>query len=392
MNILILSPFFPYPLTQGGKIRVFNIIKYLSWHHRITLACLSEEEVVDYGPLKDYCEGILVTRRRSSAVKDLLKFLTGPAPFNCVRYSSAELEQNLLNFSKIKSFDLVQVEFSMMWQYAHIFKEAPVILDSHNIEADNVRQIGNISGNPLQRFLYRVEERRLREKEEQAWTECSLCLAVSEKEREKIASGSNTGNVFTIPNGVDLERFEYAQGNGPGNKVLFMAGLDYKPNLDSILFFLKEIFPIVRSKTSDVTLDIVGRRLWKVRAYKTEGVEFHEDVPDVLPFFKNAAMLVVPLRQGAGTRIKILEAMASGLPVVSTSKGCEGLEVLNEKHLLVADAPGSFASAVLRLSKDGALRSFVAGNARKLVEERYSWEKIAGEMEKTYQKAVKRDG
>ncbi len=388
MNILVLSPFFPYPLTQGGKIRVFNIIKYLSRNHKITLACLSEEKVTDYGPLTDYCEGILVTHKRPSTAKNLFKFLTGPDPFNYVRYSSAEMEQGLLNFSRGKSFDLVQVEFPMMWQYARIFKGVPVTLDAHNIEADNLRQIGNFSGNPAKRLLYRLEEKRLRQREEQAWKECDLCLAVSEKESKEIASRRKAGKVFTVPNGVDLERFEFLAGKGRGSRALFLAGLDYTPNLDSALFLLKEIFPVVRSRSADIELDVVGRRLCKIKAYKTEGVEFHEDVPDVLPFFKKSAMLVVPLRQGAGTRIKILEAMASGLPVVSTSKGCEGLNVVNGEHILIANSVDSFASAVLRLGKDASLRDSIARNARSLVEERYSWEKIVQDMERLQERAV----
>lgn len=382
MNILILSPFFPYPLTQGGKIRIFSLIKYLSRSHNITLACISEEKVNDFGPLKDLCKEVLLTYKKPSTAKDLLRFLTGRDPFNYVRYSNGEMKRNLLNFSKVKSFDLVLVEFSMMWQYADIFDGTPVVLDAHNIEAEIIGQIMNTATNPIKRPLYRLEEKRLREKEEESWRNCAACFTVSEKEREVIASHRPSGSVFTVPNGVDLERFKFFPEEGRGNNVLFIAGLDYIPNLDSAEFFLKAIFPIVRSKAAGLKLDVVGRLLWKVQSYATNGVSFHEDVPDVLPFYKSASMLVVPLRHGAGTRIKILEAMAAGLPVVSTSKGCEGLEVINEEHVLIADNPGPFASAVLRLAKDIELRRLLTGNARALVEERYSWEKIVSEMEK----------
>jgi polysaccharide biosynthesis protein PslH len=390
MDILILSPFFPYPLTQGGKIRVFNIIKYLSREHRITLACLSEEKITDYGPLKDYCEEVLVTYKMPSTAKNLLRFLTGLAPFNHLRYASREMEQNLANLLRIKSFDLVQVEFSMMWQYAHLFNGTSVILDAHNIEADNVRQIGNISGNPLKRLLYRLEEKRLRQREEQAWKECDLCFAVSDKEREVIVSHRNPAKVFTIHNGVDPVLFEFVPKDKLDKRVLFIGGLEYIPALDSALYLIDEIIPRLKLIMPDICVDIVGRELWRIRDKTTSaGVKFHENVPDVLPYFRRADILVVPLRYGAGTRIKILEAMAAGLPVVTTSKGCEGLQVRHGGHLLIADTPDSFADAVHELYEDTGLREYITKSARHLVEQKYSWEIIVNDIHYENIKIVK---
>lgn len=386
MNILILSPFFPYPLSQGGKIRVFNIIKYLSRSHKITLACLSEEKVSDYGPLKDYCEGILVTRRKPSVAKDLLRFLAGTAPFNYVRYSSREMEMNLSNLLGMKSFDLVQAEFSMMWQYAHIFKDIPVVLDAHNVESEIVRQIGATQGNPLKKSLYSLEERRLKKRETEAWRESKLCFAVSEKERNYISSHLDISEkVFTIPNGVDLERFTFLPRDATAKQLLFIGGMEYLPNLDSAHYFLTQIFPLIKSSRPDTKLDMVGRELWRIRKRSTsKDVRFHENVPDVLPFFRNADVLLVPLRYGAGTRIKILEAMAAGVAVVSTSKGCEGIGSKHAEHLMVADTPGAFSDAVLDLLGHPSLQRALTRNARSLIEEKYSWEKIVANTERAY--------
>jgi polysaccharide biosynthesis protein PslH len=381
MNILILSPFFPYPLTQGGKIRVFNIIKYLARNHRITLACLSEEKVTDYGPLKDYCEGVLVTYKKPSTAKDLFRFLTGPDPFNYVRYASAEMRAGLAGLADQKSFDAVLIEFSMMWQYADIFRGTTVALDEHNIEYNMIRQLKDQSRG-LRKILYGIEEKRVRKLEEQAWRECSHCFTVSGEERDIVAaSAGHPEKVTEIRNCADLERFVFLPRTDFSGRVLFLCGMDYLPGLDSALYFMGELFPLIREKLPEIKLDIVGRDLHKVSGrFSFKGVEYHENVPDVLPWFRKADLLVVPLRYGAGTRIKIIEAMAAGLPVVSTSKGSEGIAASDGRHLLLADTPEDFAGAVARLMGDRGLAEHLARHARQLVEERYSWEKGATMM------------
>src|SRR5208282_4382115 len=149
-----------------------------------------------------------------------------------------------------------------------------------------------------------------------------------------------TDKVVIVPNGVDLDRFEFMPKNSTGGRILFLGGMDYIPNLDSAEYFLTDIFPLIRSHLPEAKLSIVGRDLVKINKTRpSESIEFHENVADIVPYFRGSDVLVVPLRMGAGTRIKILEAMASGLPVVTTSKGCEGIEVKHGRHLLIADSP-----------------------------------------------------
>jgi glycosyltransferase involved in cell wall biosynthesis len=388
MNILILSPFFPYPLSQGGKIRIFNIVKYLSRTHKVTLVCLSREKVVDYGPLADFCEEIIVTERSPDLLRDLPVFLLSNIPLNQRRFSSQPFRRILNDLARRRSFDLVQVELSLMWQYQDIFKDIPVVLSTQNIEHEIIRQLRNTSANPLKRFLYALEEKKLKELEEQAWRDCNLCFTVSDMERNAIISVlGHTSKVFTVPNGVDLERFQFLPKSGTDKHVLLIGGMDYLPNLDSVNYFLKELFPVISSEIPDVQLDVVGKALRRIyRRDSLKRITFHESVLDVLPHFRRADLLVVPLRYGAGTRIKILEAMASGLPVVTTSKGCEGIDVNNGEHLMIADSPGQFAFAVRKMFNDSELRKAVIQNARKLIENKYSWEMIVGEMKQKYRK------
>lgn len=388
MNILILAPFLPYPLDQGGKIRIFNIIKHLSLTHAVTLAAVVDDRnASDLGALRQICEEIVLVERPARLWPDRLAFFTGRAPYNVIRYRSASMRRELRRLQQCGNFDMVQIEFSMMWQYAGVFNGTPVVLDAHNIEHRNVRQIGSACLSPFWRGLYLLEERRLRAVEERAWRECRFCLAVSDTERDEIASVTgNPASVATAPNGVDTERFAFRPRPEDGRSILFLGGMDYAPNLDAARWFLKDIFPLILQREPEARLLMVGRELWRLGECPA-AVEYHENVPEVLPWFYRANILAVPLRQGAGTRIKVLEAFAAGLPVVSTAKGCEGIEALDGEHLLIADAPEDFAEAASKLMANPEMGQRLSAGARRLAEERYSWPKTAVTMEEKYRQA-----
>lgn len=390
MNILVISPFFPYPLIQGGKITIFNTLKYLSREHRVSFACLAEEPVTDYGPLKEYCEEIVVVERKPRLVRDLLTFLAGEYPYNAVKLHSAEFASELHRLLQRHRFDLVQIEFSLMWRYATVFEGIPCTLDAHNIEYKIIAQNRLNCRNPLKKFLYAIEERKLKALEERAWRECSLCFTVSNNERDAIAATLQGDDKLVTMVGVDLSRFEFQPRQEPGKRILFVGGLNYYPNLDSSQYLLREIFPLIRAGVPDVTLDIVGIELWRIagEAPANAGVELHESVPEILPWFRGADLLVVPLRYGAGIRIKILEAMSAGVPIVATSKGCEGLQVAHGRELLIADDPASFAREVIRLLGDQGLRQTIAMNARSFVAEHYSWETLVKRMSGGFQRVL----
>lgn len=392
MKILIIAPFLPYPLDQGGKIRIFNIIKNLSRSHSVTLAAIVDNtEAIDTGPLKDLCAEVLLFERPARLWPDRLAFFTSSSPYNVIRYSSATMRPQLKQLHQTKKFDLVQIEFSMMWQYAALFPTTPVVLDAHNIEHKNVQQIGKTKQSLVWRLMYRVEEERLRQVEERAWHQCALCFTVSDKEREEISARvGDDSKVVTAANGVDLDRFAFRPRQPGGNKILFLGGMDYAPNLDSAKYFLSEIYPMIRRDIPEATLLLVGRELGLLGdATAQEGVECYESVPEVLPWFYAADVLVVPLRQGAGTRIKVLEAMAAGLPVVATSKGCEGILAQNGVHLLCAEVGDDFAAAVREALTDQSLIESISQNARDLVEARYSWHSTVHQMDLSYQKVKK---
>lgn len=376
MNILIIAPFLPYPLDQGGKIRIFNIIKNLSSSHSVTLAAIVDNlEDADTGPLKDLCSKVLLFERPALLWSDRVAFFTSTSPYNVIRYRSATMRKQLKLLHQTKKFDVVQIEFSMMWQYAALFPTSPVVLDAHNIEYKNVQQIGQSVTSPLWRLLYFIERKRLQAVEELAWRESAICFTVSDKERAEIATSiGSSEKAVAAANGVDPERFAFLPKRKNQKKILLLGGMDYAPNLDAATYFLRDVFPIIRRDEPEASLLLVGRELSKLdNLAELPGVECHESVPEVLPWFYEADLLAVPLRQGAGTRIKVLEAMAAGLPVVTTSKGCEGIEVTHGNEILIAEGPEEFAAAVLQVIRTPDLGKQLAHSARKLVIEKYTW-------------------
>ncbi|HID63522.1 MAG TPA: glycosyltransferase [Anaerolineae bacterium] len=216
------------------------------------------------------------------------------------------------------------------------------------------------------------------------------CTVVSEQERAHILECVPGYPVTVIPNGVDLNWYKGDFGAPERGALIFPAPLAYYANFDAMKFFLKEVFPKIRSKRPEAILRITGRAAGVPvdRLPLGEGTILTGYLDDVRPTVAQSWACIVPLRIGGGTRLKILEAMALGTPVVSTSKGAEGLEVTHGENILIADTPAEFADAVLRLLDDRALRARLAANGRRLVEDQYGWEGIGKKLDQLLREVV----
>lgn len=386
MKILFIAPFFPWPLAHGGRIRLYHLLRELSCRHEVTLVCLSEERDPDLGELKRFCHRVVPVFHKSQFIPSFWRFLTGPFPYNAVRFHSPLFYAQISELIGSKSFDLVHLETTHIWFASSFCGDLPLVLGTQNIEANILSQIRQKCRNPLKRLLYRLETDKMCRYEEAAWKSCDLCLAVSDAERqEMIACGVSADRVVVVPNGVDLQRFVYRRPTG-GKRLLFLAGLDYLPNRDAALWMLTEIWPLIRSAEPSAGLILAGRGTQKLAEVGLPaGVSCIGDPADVPDCFASADMLLVPLRIGGGTRLKVLEGMAGGLPIVATSKGCEGVGAVDGEQLLVADSPKEFAAACLRIMAEPLLAEALAKKGRHLVEERYGWEPIAGRLSTIYE-------
>jgi glycosyltransferase involved in cell wall biosynthesis len=273
-------------------------------------------------------------------------------------------------------YDLVHCEWS---PYAIHLRGCtrPVVISAHNVEAQVWRRLAEASRGTPQGLVYRVQADRMANFERWAFGNAAFATAVSEP--DALALGElGARDVTVVPNGVDLEFFRPPPGDGPEDLVVFTGSMDWRPNQDGIRWYLDEVHPLLRGRV-EAPLVVVGRNppSWLSEDHLPPDVEVTGSVPDVRPYLERAGVFVVPLRAGGGSRLKILEALAAGRAVVSTTVGAEGLDLEDGKHLVLADTPEIFAAAVEGLlgDRDRARALGLAG--RKRVEDRYGWDAIA---------------
>jgi glycosyltransferase involved in cell wall biosynthesis len=385
MKLLVVSPMVPWPLDNGGRIRTFHLVRERAKRHEVCLVCLSSSTEVDVGPLRSICQELLLVPHRVPVALAVFDLLSGRGPFNSGRFRSERLARTLRDLCAREDFDELQIEFSLVWRAAEAVRASFKILSAHNVESDVTAALAETESNPLRRLAYRRETRLLRRFEAAAWHGCDACLTVSGQDRnEVVRSAGREQQVVVVPNGVDIDRFRPRESGIPrGNAVLLFGGLDYRPNRDAAAWFLDQVLPRLRELVNEPRVVVAGRGAATLAVARghNRGVEMRGDVADARDAFGSAAVLAVPLRAGGGTRIKILEAMAAGLPVVASSKAAEGLEVSDGVELLIADGSEGFARALARVLQDQALARRMAVAARRRVEERYRWEKIVERME-----------
>jgi len=250
------------------------------------------------------------------------------------------------------------------------------LLDEHNIEYDVVKQTATTADGAFRRAYSAINWPKVQSEEKRAWAGLDGCTLTSSRDEGLLLAHAPATRTAVVPNGVDLEFFKPSAAPQPESPttLLFFGAIDYYPNTDGLLFFTREIFPLLEARVPRVRLSIVGRRPPEsIVSLRSARVEVTGAVDDVRPHIERAAVVIVPLRLGGGTRLKILEAMAMGKAIVSTSVGAAGLDVVPERDLLIADTPEAFAHQVSRLLDDPALARRLGRAARQLVAARYGW-------------------
>ena len=393
MKILFLSRWFPYPPDNGSKIRIFNLIKYLSSGHEVDLVSFTSETIAEerLAAMRRYCRCVDVALHKPfqpNRLKALLGFLSR-RPRSVVDSHSVEMQRLVEQARRRRSFDVVIASQIDTTPYAMALPRTPKIFEEVELTM------------PYERFSReRHPLKRLRKW--LTWWKSSRyvadrlrifdgCTVVSERERELLLRVSlGYRPVGVIPNGVDIAYYAAHFGLPEADTLIYSGALTYGANFNAMNFFLREVLPLIQAKRPNVKLSITGK-LDGVPIHhlpRNDGVILTGYLDDVRPAVAQSWACVVPLRAGGGTRLKILEAMALGTPVVSTSKGAEGLEATHGDDILIADTPAEFADAVLRLLDDKALRARLVTNGRRLMEERYSWETSAQKLEQLLHQVI----
>jgi sugar transferase (PEP-CTERM/EpsH1 system associated) len=290
------------------------------------------------------------------------------------------------------SFDIIQAENLHVAQYCLGLK-AVTILDLLGIESSVMKRYADMEHHSLKRVYAEITSKKLAEYEREVCGRFTHCLVCSEEDRRLLQEATGVDNASLIPNGVDVETFSPDGVKTPqNNRIVFVGRMDYHANVDGVRWFCDEVLPMVRDHSPDVLFQIVGGHPTKeVRRLARPGqVEVTGFVEDVRPYLREATVVVVPLRVGGGTRLKILEALAMGKAIVSTTVGAEGIDLTPERHLLTADQPEEMCHQILRLLKHADLRTSLSKAGRSLVEERYSWKAIGQRLEHVYERCLQR--
>jgi len=388
MNILIITTRLPYPTNNGAKIRAFQIIKALACKHNVTLiSYFGSEREADYFEVFSSMGVNLVpilnpAIDRPVGLRELITSLTSGLPLSVGKYNDQRLSEAIAK--NVKGQDVIHCEHMHIAHYAFKYMDIPKVLDAHNVETQIAHRMTKCESNLLKKLILSLNSRAMRAYEKKVCSKLDLVLSVSPEDKLTLESDFGSRNVQLLENGVDVGFFHPDMFPGKQNKLkmVFVGAMDWLPNSDGVINFVTDTLPLIRKHNSAIQLDIVGKDPPEsvISLGTIEGVRVTGTVDDVRPYIADSRVYVVPLRFGGGTRLKILEAFASGKPVVSTSLGCEGIACCNGEHLLIADTPVDFAASVIRLLQDQVYCSTLTNNARKLAVETYSWDVICAKI------------
>ena len=400
MRILVIADYLPYPLIGGDRIRIYNILRRAAQEHEISLVAFLEKpsDIEGVAHLKEFCAHVETVnfeqRSRLAKLPGMISYaLSGKPPELSLLYSD-ELSQKIRKLTDAIDFDIVQVEHARMGLYLEILppsKTRKSVLMFHNFTSQQYSRVSRVEKRLDRKFRSKLNSVAMGYWEPRYAEKFSLNTTVSEEDRQLLLKANLRLRVEVIPNGVDVKKYQplpLPTAKNPPS-LLFLGNMGYPPNVDAALYFCEEIFPLIQQENSDAELWVVGRDPSpEVLALDEENVHVTGRVDEVIPYYQKSAICVVSLRAGGGTRLKILEAMALGRPVVSTSIGCEGLDVVDGEHLLIADTPTQFAEKTTRLLHDPGLYQRLSTNGRKLVENHYDWDPIADKLMNLYEEMI----
>jgi glycosyltransferase involved in cell wall biosynthesis len=388
MKILWASCSFLHPTTRGGQIRTLEMLRRLHRRHEIHYAALadpSEPEGVaragEYSTRVFPFEFRPVPKGSPRFAAEILAGAVSPLPLAISRWRHPEMRRSVGRLLRDGNYDCVVCDFLVTAINLPSLDRA--VLFQHNVESVIWQRHSENATGPLRRFYYRLQERRMAAFEASACGSARRVIAVSDQDAATMRRLFGVDCAW-VPTGVDLEYFQPPHPSPPVEGLVFVGSMDWMPNIDGVNWFLDEVLPLVRASRPLTPVTIAGRKpgpALLARAAADPLLRITGTVPDVRPHLWSAAVSIVPLRIGGGTRLKIYESMAANVPVVSTSIGAEGLDVLSGRNILLGDTAQAFAAGCIELLGDPGRRRDIAAAGHDLVATRYSWEQVARRFE-----------
>ncbi len=390
-----------HPLDTGGKLRTYHLLRELNRRHEITYfslkdsgLSLSDPALIDaseYSTHQRWFDWKEVPKQSPLFYLDLIKnFCLSPRPYVIDKYCSPAMTTAIREMDEAKGADVIVCDFLTpavnLFPDLSVGIQTPTLLFQHNVEAQIWKRMAAKASNGLERAYLNDQWKRMQRYEASGCARVDSVVGVSKVDCKHFETQYSLKNVLgEVPTGVDVDYFRPRKREKPSKQFVFLGSMDWLPNIDSVEYFTESIWPAVKQAHPDAEFVIVGRRpapAVKRLAELDPSIRVTGTVPDVRPHVAKAAAVIVPLRVGGGTRIKIFEAMSMGLPVVSTSIGAEGLDVTAGQNILIEDEPAKFAEALSGLLSDSSNADQLGAAAAEHVREHYSWSKVAREFER----------
>ena len=409
MKILFLTQIVPFPPDAGPKVKTWHVLRALTGqgHSVILVSFVRPEEKPHVSALQEICAAVHLVPIRRSRVADVgfmaRSYLT-TRPFLIERDDLPEMQEAVNRLVKENDFDfihadqLTMVQFALRGASAFPGKKPKVIFDAHNAVWSIVKRMQENARWFLKPVLG-VEVSRVKRYEGELLKTVDHVLAVTDVDRIGLEEALNFSNVnqgdriapiTVVPIAVDTQKLQPVKRKPGSKNIVTLGTLHYPPNADGIRWFFNEVFPLIRKRVPDAALTIIGKNppqdFLALAAREPDTVKVTGYAPDLVPYLEHSALMVVPVRAGGGMRVRILEAFAYAMPVVTTTIGLEGINAEPEKDVLVADTMKDFADRVCDLLKDGSMQERLSVNGRRLAETKYDWQVVLDAMRPVYEK------
>ncbi len=391
MNILFITPQIPFPPHSGGRIVTWNTIKRFANTNRVSVVCLyhhpSELDALDV--MKEHCEEVAAFPAYGKwSLYPLLRCLVSTQPYKAHRFYNHQMAGYIERVIQRQNIDIVHAQNFYTTKYVNPNWDVLKIHYKENIEGNILLRYGKANRNPLKKMAFFLEGLRTRNFELNACRKFDKVLSISPLDRDGLNQLDSTLQVMHQRPGVELTAYPYMEETGNEPIVVFTGTLSYYPNADGVLYFLRHCWPKIRNRIPNAQFYVVGSSPPdSIHQYhEKDGIVVTGRVPDIQPYIEQANVYIVPLRVGGGIRLKILEAMASGRAIVSTSTGCEGLDGQHQEHLMISDMPDDFTTSIIELLGNSEKRNHLRQNARKLIERVYDWDKVVHDQVERYKK------
>lgn len=415
MRTLIVTPQFPWPICSGGHTRLSNLVRQMGRRHEVHMISLVTPEQESHG---GRLEGLArpaetVCVRHNTALAERVAEALWPSrwprtlgrvwdrarglPVLATRVNVPQFTALLARTLAAASYDVVQLEYTETGRFVPLIRRlaprARIVLEEVDISYLAHRRLDASTDRHKPRGLPK-EIRRIEQFERDLWRLCDAVIAMSDVDRQLIEANVGPGVAFTIANGVDTDYFAFDGRVRTEPRVMFLGYFRHPPNVVGLRHFCDRVWPLIRTRHPEAELDVVGGDPPPdVSAFHgRDGIRVHGFVPDVRPFMARNTAMVVPILCGGGTRLKVLEAFATGLPVISTPMGCEGIDAVDGRDVLWAESPESFASAADDLIREPGRGLSMARSARRLVEVEYSWGVIGQRLDEVWSAPVSAHG